>query len=105
MLCEIGSFSDAKQALSEALVIREEKLDDEDEGLSETRQWMGDVLRELGEFDLALECCQASLRTKKICFGEDHEEVANTMFSLALTYDKMSDFTNSIQYYKEVRWV
>ena len=44
MLCEIGGdLSEAKEALSEALRIREESLDEEDESTSETRQWMGNV--------------------------------------------------------------
>lgn len=103
MLCEIGGdLSEAKEALSEALRIREESLDEDDESTSETRQWMGNVLKDLGECELALECYQASLSTKKIIFGEDHEEVANTMMSIAIALDQLGDYSSSIQYYKEV---
>ena len=100
MLCEIGG--DLSEALSEALRIREESLDEEDESTSETRQWMGNVWKDLDECELALECYQASLRTKKLFFGEDHEEVANTMMSIAIVLDQLNDYSSSIQYYKEV---
>jgi len=42
------------------------------------------------------------LRSKKAIFGNDHEEVSNAMYSLAIALDSVGNYALSIQYYKEV---
>lgn len=88
--------------MEEALRIRKHNLEEGHGFIAESEEWMGNVLREQGDFDRALECFKSALQAKKKNFGNDHEEVANTMYNLAITLDRMGNYDVSIQHFKEV---
>ena len=103
VLCEVGEIGDARKLLEKALSIRKNNGGGEyKEGIAETEEWIGNVLREEGKLDEAVEYFNSALASKKEIFGSEHEEVGNTMFILAITLDGVKAFDLSIKHFKEV---
>ena len=89
--------------LEKALHIRKNKGEQCREGIAETEEWIGNVLREEGKLDEAIQFFKSALATKKDIYGHDHEEVGNTMFTLAIALDAVKEVDLAIKFFEEVR--
>ena len=79
-------------------------MNEDHESIAETEEWMGNVLREQKDFDRALEFYRHSLNSKRKIFGDSHEEVANAIYTLAITLDGAGHHEPAIMNFKEVRY-
>ncbi len=89
--------------LDKALDIRSNNEEEDcKEGIAETEEWIGNVLREEGRMEEAIKFFNSALASKKEIYGNDHEEVGNVVFTLAIALDGVKDFDLSIKYFQEV---
>lgn len=88
--------------LSEALYIRKLHFDDDNESIADTEQWLGNVMRETGRLDEALEYFKSVIQSKKAKLGNDHEDVADAMHNMAIMLDDLHKYELSIGCYQEV---
>ena len=88
--------------LHEALQIRKYHLSDIDESVADTEQWLGNVLRETGRLEEALDFFKSALKSKKAKLGSNHEDVADAMHNMAIILEDLQKFDLSIGCYQEV---
>ena len=92
----------AYMLLHEALMIRKFHLSDTDESVADTEQWLGNVMREAGKLEEALDFFKSALKSKKAKLGNDHEDVADAMHNMAVILDDLQKFELSLGCYQEV---
>lgn len=98
----MGKFDDATKLIDEALRIRKDNLPEGHIAIAEAEEWMGNVFREKGKYDDALEFYQSSLESKTKLFGGIHEEVGTAVYTLAITLDGAGKYVEAITGFKEV---
>ncbi len=87
--------------LDEALRLRLHHLGENDEAVADTEQWLGNVMRETGKLEEALDFFKSSLKKKKMIFGDDHEDVADAMHNMAIVLDELEKTELSLSCYQE----
>jgi tetratricopeptide (TPR) repeat protein len=88
--------------LNEALSIKKYNLSDMDESIADTEQWLGNVMRETGRLEEALDFFNSALKCKKAKLGNDHEDVADAMHNMAVVLDDLEKYELSVGCYQEV---
>lgn len=73
--------------------------------VADTEQWLGNLMRELGHLDEALDYFKSALVGKKAKVGNNHEDVADAMHNMAIILDDMQKHELSIGCYQEVSWL
>ena len=103
ILSENNQLEDAIFFLEKALKIRIRHLGEEHESVADTQQWMGNVMRELGDSNEALDYFKNALHIKKRRLGDDDEDVASVLHNMAIVLDDLCDYQAAIRCYTEVR--
>ena len=95
-------MDNAYALLDEAFRLRVHHLGEDDEAVADTEQWLGNVMRESGRLEEALDYFKSSLKKKKAKFGNDHEDVADAMHNMAIVLDDLEKYELSAGCYQEV---
>ena len=77
-------------------------MSDRDALVADTEQWLGNLMRETGHLDEALDYFKSALVSKKAKVGNNHEDVADAMHNMAIILDDMQKHELSIGCYQEV---
>ena len=92
-----ASCFDEAHAIFQSLEVNGNKSEE----IGEILQWLGNVKREMGEPDKALALFSEAFYIITLKYGNIHPRVGRIHQSLAIIFDDMGDYNNSISHYSK----